>query len=1019
MSTFGASDCERTMHMVIRTVSCLAAIACAASAAAQPIAVSRSDVRVSDGPRAVVAADFDRNGRLDLATANLGAASVSIVLNLGDGHYSHAYDFRVGAGPFDLVAAELNGDGVMDLAVANADANSVSILLGRGVGGFTVLPPLSTGASPRGLAAGDFDRDGRIDLMVSAWGANRIELYRGDGAGAFVFGGATVTGINPQGMAAGDVNRDGRLDLVVAHNGAPTAVFFGDGRGVFTLHELLGGAATGRVVALADFNRDSFLDLAAVSMKGTVAIYSFNQWSWPDGHSEWTFAHVRNLTTTGAQDARGLAVLDINADGRLDLATANRGSDNLTVYTGQPSNWFGAGTNVRAADGARAITAADFDHDGRPDLATGNEFGDSVSVLHNRTDVPASGVSFTPSRALSSDPAQVHAGFLCLGTFTPGGSESFAMYVREDSRISVNARLAGDGDSRRTTNGPPGTRGCAIADFNRDGWNDYAVLSMDNRAIYVYPGAEDLGIGDRTALATPAGGRPNALAVGEFNGDGIPDLAVTADNQPDGWRGITIFLGSDDFTFQAAGKQPLLEAYEHVTIGDFNRDGRSDVIAADAWIDDIVFLAGDGRGGLQPPASLPWGGGPTDLASADFNEDGILDVVVIDDYTHARLMLGNGDGTFQNFTEHPTHDISSNFWMMTVADMNRDGHVDVVTPSSILYGDGDGGFSSLIELDSGDFAPRVADVNQDGLPDLVMTKLFDDGVGLAIRLNTSMDNRAPQADAGPDLSTPANGLVRLNGSNSRDPDSHALLYEWRNERGEVVGDWYELLVRRGDPGTYTYTLTVRDQFGASSTDSTLLTVRTDSAFREIVMFATHLSSRAGSWQYVPDTSAAGGRRMYHPNAGAAKAAAPVANPTHYIELTFHAEAGYPYHLWIRGKADQNNWANDSVFVQFDGTVTGVGGGPAYRIGTTSGLAWNLEECSACGLSGWGWEDTGWGAVNQIGPDIFFATTGTQRMRIQAREDGVSLDQIVLSAGDYFRARPGSAKNDTTILTRKP
>ena len=170
----------------------------------------------------------------------------------------------------------------------------------------------------------------------------------------------------------------------------------------------------------------------------------------------------------------------------------------------------------------------------------------------------------------------------------------------------------------------------------------------------------------------------------------------------------------------------------------------------------------------------------------------------------------------------------------------------------------------LIELDSGDFAPRVADVNQDGLPDLVMTKLFDDGVGLAIRLNTSMGNRAPQADAGPDRSTPANGLVRLNGSNSRDPDSHALQYEWRNERGEVVGDWYELLVRRGDPGTYTYTLTVRDQFGAFSTDSMVLTVRTDSAYREIVMFATDLRSRAGSWQYVSDTSAAGGRRVYHP-----------------------------------------------------------------------------------------------------------------------------------------------------------
>jgi hypothetical protein len=117
---------------------------------------------------------------------------------------------------------------------------------------------------------------------------------------------------------------------------------------------------------------------------------------------------------------------------------------------------------------------------------------------------------------------------------------------------------------------------------------------------------------------------------------------------------------------------------------------------------------------------------------------------------------------------------------------------------------------------------------------------------------------------------------------------------------------------------------------------------------------------------------------------------------HYVELTFHAEAGRAYRLWLRGRADRNHWANDSVFVQFDRTVT-VAGAPTARIGTTSSYEVNLEEAPHWGLSGWGWQDNGYGA-GVLGPLVSFATTGTQTIRIQTREDGLRIDQIVLSSG---------------------
>jgi hypothetical protein len=130
-------------------------------------------------------------------------------------------------------------------------------------------------------------------------------------------------------------------------------------------------------------------------------------------------------------------------------------------------------------------------------------------------------------------------------------------------------------------------------------------------------------------------------------------------------------------------------------------------------------------------------------------------------------------------------------------------------------------------------------------------------------------------------------------------------------------------------------------------------------------------------------------------------------------MTFTAEAGRPYRLWIRAKALNDFWASDSVWVQFSDSVNSSGT-PVYRIGTTTGTEINLEDCSGCGLSGWGWQDNGWG-VGVFGPQIFFQSTGTHTIRVQGREDGISIDQIVLSPGTYLNNSPGALKNDNTVL----
>ena len=174
----------------------------------------------------------------------------------------------------------------------------------------------------------------------------------------------------------------------------------------------------------------------------------------------------------------------------------------------------------------------------------------------------------------------------------------------------------------------------------------------------------------------------------------------------------------------------------------------------------------------------------------------------------------------------------------------------------------------------------------------------------------------------------------------------------------------------------------------------------------------------GRWTGTDDSTAASGRRLFYPNAGAPKSSAPAAEPTDSVDIFFAADPTQTYKLWVRLKAENNNWANDSVWLQFSG-ATDTSGRAIHPIGSTSGMAVNLEECSGCGIAGWGWEDDGWGARNVNGGVLRFPEGGYQWIRIQVREDGVSLDQIVLSAERYRTARPGTAKGDTTILAATP
>ncbi len=177
------------------------------------------------------------------------------------------------------------------------------------------------------------------------------------------------------------------------------------------------------------------------------------------------------------------------------------------------------------------------------------------------------------------------------------------------------------------------------------------------------------------------------------------------------------------------------------------------------------------------------------------------------------------------------------------------------------------------------------------------------------------------------------------------------------------------------------------------------------AAAEDIVISAAKGTPHGKWVVQSDSTAMEGQKIRQPDGGAGKLSSALASPSNYFDVTFYATKGVGYRLWIRGTAFGNSWANDSVFVQFSGSVSSSGSA-RWRIGTTSATEVNLESCSGCNnLYGWKWQDNGWGSTTTFGPLVYFATTGTQTIRVQTREDGIAIDRILLSSSTYLNKVP--------------
>ncbi|MGA2136011.1 MAG: VCBS repeat-containing protein [Bryobacteraceae bacterium] len=188
------------------------------------------------GPSAIVAADFNGDGHPDLAVVNSGSGDVTILLGLGDGRFSTGPSIYLGSAPTGITAADFNGDGIQDLAVTNGALfwQQVLVLLGNGDGSFRLGPSVPTGIEPIALAAGRFIPGGNVDLAVANLASNDVSVLTGAGNGAFQPSATYAAGNGPAGIVTADLNGDGLLDLAVCNDVSGTvSIYLGNGDGTF------------------------------------------------------------------------------------------------------------------------------------------------------------------------------------------------------------------------------------------------------------------------------------------------------------------------------------------------------------------------------------------------------------------------------------------------------------------------------------------------------------------------------------------------------------------------------------------------------------------------------------------------------------------------------------------------------------------------------------------------------------------------------------------------------------------